>query len=62
MDVSQIISMSTAMNQMQFNSEVGTLVMKKSLDTQSAAASAMIESIPQLPANPAIGRNINVTA
>jgi hypothetical protein len=54
--------MSTAMSQMQFNSEVGTLVMKKSLDAQEAAASAMIAAIPQLPANPAIGRNINVTA
>ncbi|HEY1845841.1 MAG TPA: YjfB family protein [Buttiauxella sp.] len=62
MDPAQITSMSTAMSQMQFNSEVGTLVMKKSLDAQEAAASAMIAAIPQLPANPAIGRNINVTA
>lgn len=61
MDSSQITSMSTAMNQLQFSSEVGTLVMKKSLDAQSNAATAMIESIPKLPANPAIGRNINVT-
>ncbi|WP_312628407.1 YjfB family protein [Scandinavium sp.] len=62
MDISQIESMSTAMDQMQFRSEVGTLVMKKSLDAQSEAATAIIQSIPQLPANPAIGRNINVTA
>ena len=62
MDISQIESMSAAMDQMQFRSEVGNLVMKKSLDAESDAATAMIQSIPQLPANPAIGRNINVTA
>lgn len=60
MDVSQMLSLSTAMNQMQTSSEIGTAVLKKSLDANTELASEMIQSIPQLPANPAIGRNINI--
>jgi hypothetical protein len=32
------------------------------LDNQQSMAAVILDSIPQLPANPAIGRNINTTA
>lgn len=60
MDSAQIASLSTALSNMQTGSAVGTLVLKKALDTRDTIASEMIQSIPQLPANPAIGRNINI--
>lgn len=62
MDSSQIVSLSTSLDTYQLSSQVNTLVLKKSLETQEAAAVAMIEAIPTLPANPAIGRNVNITA
>ncbi|ACT06147.1 MULTISPECIES: YjfB family protein [Dickeya] len=62
MDVSQIASLSAGLNNMQLSSEVGTAVLKKSLDNQKDAVTSLIQSIPALPANPAIGRNINTTA
>ncbi|ACS86385.1 YjfB family protein [Musicola paradisiaca] len=62
MDVSQLESLSSSLNSMQLSSQVGTAVLKKALDTQEATASSLIQSIPQLPANPAIGRNVNTTA
>lgn len=62
MDVSQIGAMSAALDQMQLRTEVGNTMLKKAIDTQSDTAIALLESVPPLPANPAIGRNINVTA
>ncbi|MGM3160273.1 YjfB family protein [Dickeya undicola] len=62
MDVSQIASLSTGLSNMQLSSEIGTTVLKKSLENQKNTVTNLIESIPQLPANPAIGRNINTTA
>ena len=62
MDVSQIAALATSLSDMQTRNEASTLVFKKALDNQASAALGLIESIPQLPANPAIGRNINTTA
>lgn len=62
MDSSQIVSLSTSLNSYQLNSQVSTLVLKKALDAQETAATGLINQIPQLPSNPAIGRNINTTA
>ncbi|AYQ48741.1 YjfB family protein [Dickeya solani] len=62
MDVSQIASLSTGLSNMQLSSEISTTVLKKSLDNQKDTVNSLIQSIPQLPANPAIGRNINTTA
>jgi len=62
MDVTQIPSMATSLEDMQVKNEASTLVLKKALDNQQSLAAGIIESIPQLPANPAIGRNINTTA
>ncbi|ATO33993.1 hypothetical protein DDI_2825 [Dickeya dianthicola RNS04.9] len=47
---------------MQLSSEISTTVLKKSLDNQKNTVANLIQSIPQLPANPAVGRNINTTA
>ncbi|MCU5772526.1 YjfB family protein [Erwiniaceae bacterium BAC15a-03b] len=62
MDVSQIASLATSLDSLDLNSKVSTLVLKKTLDNQQSAANGILESIQQLPANPAIGRNINTTA
>ncbi len=62
MDVSNIAALATSLSQMDLHSQVNTLVLKKTLDNQESAAAGIIASIPQLPANPAIGRNINTTA
>ncbi|MBU9811660.1 YjfB family protein [Rahnella sp. C60] len=62
MDVSQIASLATSLNSLDTSNQVNNILLKKSLDTQQTAVASMIDSIPQLPANPAIGRNINTTA
>lgn len=62
MDVTQIPSMATSLEDLNVRHEANTLVLKKALDNQQSLAAGIIESIPQLPANPAIGRNINTTA
>ncbi|WP_035343406.1 MULTISPECIES: YjfB family protein [Dickeya] len=62
MDVSQIASLSSGLSNMQLSSEIGTQVLKKSLDNQKDTVNSLVQSIPPLPANPAVGRNINTTA
>ena len=62
MDVSQITSLAIGLDNLDIGNKINTLVLKKSLDNQQAMATGILESIPQLPANPAIGRNINTTA
>lgn len=62
MDVSQIAALATSLNDMQTRNEANTLLFKKMFGNQASAALGLIESILQLPANPAIGRNINTTA
>ncbi|MFO6298721.1 YjfB family protein [Rahnella selenatireducens] len=60
MDVSQIASLATGLDNLDLSNKVNTLMLKKTLDNQQSTAASLIESIPQLPANPAIGRNINI--
>jgi len=62
MDVSQITSLATGLDNMELANKISTLVLKKTLDNQQSMAAGILDSIPQLPANPAIGRNINTTA
>ncbi|MBU9852670.1 YjfB family protein [Rahnella aceris] len=62
MDVSQIASLATRLDSQDLSNQVNTLLLKKTLDNQQTTVASMIDSIPQLPANPAIGRNINTTA
>lgn len=62
MDVSQITSLAIGLDNLDLGNKINTLVLKKSLDNQQAMATGILESIPQLPANPAIGLNINTTA
>ncbi|WP_047607908.1 YjfB family protein [Rahnella aquatilis] len=62
MDVSQIASLATSLNSLDTSTQVNDILLKKSLDSQQTAVTSMIDSIPALPANPAIGRNINTTA
>lgn len=61
MDVSQITSVATGLDNLDLSSKVNTLLLKKTLDSQQSTVASLLEAIPQLPANPAIGRNINIT-
>ncbi|ACX87136.1 conserved hypothetical protein [Pectobacterium parmentieri WPP163] len=62
MDVSQIASLATDLSNLRTSSEASTLVMKKALDSQEAVVLGILQALPPLPANPAIGRNVNTTA
>ncbi|MBS1207490.1 MAG: hypothetical protein H6R25_4389 [Proteobacteria bacterium] len=62
MDPIQIASLASSLDSYQLDGQVSTLVLKKALDAQKSMASDIIQQIPQLPSNPAIGRNINTTA
>ncbi|ONN65932.1 YjfB family protein [Herbaspirillum sp. VT-16-41] len=62
MDINQIASVATNLASAQTSDSVNMLVLKKALDSQAAAAVGMLQALPQLPANPNIGRNVNTTA
>ncbi|MBB5393456.1 MULTISPECIES: YjfB family protein [unclassified Herbaspirillum] len=62
MDVTQIASVATNLASAQTSDAVNMLVLKKALNTQAAAAIGLLQALPQLPANPNIGRNVNTTA
>ena len=62
MDVSNIVSLSSSLMNIKTNSTAGVAVLNKALDSQVSAAAGLIQALPQLPANPNIGRNINTTA
>ncbi len=62
MDASQITSLSTGLDSQDLSNKVNNLLLKKTLDDQQSTAASLLESIPQLPANPATGRTINTTA
>jgi len=63
MDTLGIAGLATSMANTATQQAVGTAVLKKALDSQSAAASALISALPQpqrLPSN--LGNTINTTA
>lgn len=61
MDVSQISSVATGLDNLDLASKINTTLLKKTLDNQASTAASLLDAIPSLPANPAIGRNINTT-
>lgn len=61
MDVSQIASVATGLDNLDLSSKVNTLMLKKTLDNQESTVASLLDGIPSLPANPAVGRNINIT-
>ncbi|EXU74024.1 MULTISPECIES: YjfB family protein [Erwinia] len=64
MDTQQITALSSAMSQWQVRNEVNNTMLRKTLDQQADNVSSLMQSVSatSLPANPAIGRNINTTA
>ncbi|MBA0167067.1 YjfB family protein [Pectobacterium colocasium] len=62
MDVSQIASFASDLSTMRTSSEASALMTKKAIDNQEAVVSGILKALPPLPANPAIGRNVNTTA
>lgn len=61
-DVSTIASVASNLSAAKLSDEVGMKVFKKALDSQKEGAEALIAAIPPMPANPNIGRNVNVSA
>ena len=62
LSVSGIASLSTEMATEKTMAAVEVAVLKKGMDLQADTATALLEAIPALPANPNIGRNVNTTA
>jgi hypothetical protein len=68
MDVSSIASLATDMQASSLRDKVGTAVLKLAMDTKAQAALALIQAIPQPPAQssanlpPNLGQNIDTTA
>ena len=65
MDVSSIVSISTSMAAEKTSVAAHVSVLKKAINLQELATMCLIDAIPTiptLPANPNIGRNINTTA
>jgi hypothetical protein len=65
MDVNAIARLSTTMSETRQGQEIGTAVLKKTLDIAASSAAALIASVPA-PASPKLpahlGSNINTTA
>lgn len=65
MEVNTIANVGTAMAQTRTAQEVSTTVLKKALDAQSSAATALLKALPPVaPPNlpPHLGQNINTKA
>jgi hypothetical protein len=63
MDVSGVSNLATSLAaSTKPNSAVGLAVLKKAMDTQASTAAGLIQTLPSLPSNPSVGRNINTTA
>jgi hypothetical protein len=63
MDVSAIAKLSTALSETRQGQEIGTAVLKKSLDLAASNAAALIASVPapaRLPAH--LGNSVDTTA
>ena len=65
MDVTAIAKLSTALSETRQSQEIGTTVLKKSLDLAASNPAALIASVPapassRLPAH--LGNNVNTTA
>jgi hypothetical protein len=65
MDVNAIAKLSTAMGETRQSQEIGTTVLKKTLDMAKSNAAALIASVPA-PASPRLpahlGNSVNTTA
>ncbi|SET20020.1 YjfB family protein [Thorsellia anophelis] len=63
--VNSIVSTATELSQISVQSEVGTAVMRKTLDvneSQAASLIAMIDKSPSLATSGSVGTRINTTA
>jgi len=65
MEASSIAALASSQSQASFATQKEMLLLKKAMDIEQASALALLEALPTIPAtdvNPAIGRNINVSA
>lgn len=64
LNLQQTLSQSSDLSQWQAYSEAKASLLRKTLDQQADTVRMLVQSAspPALPANPAVGRNINTTA
>ncbi|WP_034295201.1 YjfB family protein [Herbaspirillum sp. RV1423] len=61
MDLGNIPAVASALASQQTSDSVNIAMLKKALDSQTAAAVGILQALPQ-PANPNVGRNVNTVA
>ncbi len=63
MDVTSIAKLSTTLSETRQSQEIGTTMLKKTLDLASSSAAALIASVPAPPRLPShLGNSVNTTA
>ena len=62
MDVSTIASTATTLATAKNADALNVKMLDKALDIQASTAAQLLQSIPRLPSNANIGRNVNTTA
>jgi hypothetical protein len=63
MDVTSIAKLSTTLSETRQSQEIGTTMLKKTLDLASSNAAALIASVPAAPRLPShLGNSVNTTA
>ena len=65
MEINNIAALASSQAQTAVATQAQVLLLKKAMDIQQTSALALLEALPPLPttdANPAVGRNINVSA
>ncbi len=60
MDIQQLTTLSAGLEQWQARGEANATLLKKTLNQQADTITTLVEGV--IPANPAVGRNINTTA
>lgn len=62
MDIQKLTTLSAGLEQWQARGEANATLLKKTLNQQADTITTLVEGVTALPANPAVGRNINTTA
>jgi hypothetical protein len=62
MDIGNIPAVASALASAETSDAVNMAMLKKALDSQAAAAVGILQALPQVPANPNVGRNVNTLA
>ena len=62
MDVNSISQLATSMSAARSNEDIGIAVLKKALEVDAAAATELLDAVPQVNLPSHLGQTINTTA